>query len=55
MPGLSSGYHAIRVIHHRSVDHVPDLQLADLHRLVVMVALAVNDKVETTAKAHVEA
>ena len=36
-----------RMIHHRGVDDVPHLQLADLHRLVVMVALAVDDESRT--------
>src|ERR1043166_105319 len=44
-----------RMIHQRGVDDVPHLQLADLHRLVVMMALAVDDEVEPAAKADFEA
>src|ERR1043166_1465562 len=42
------------MIHHRLIDDVPHLQLADLDRLAVMVALAVDDEVESTPKAHLE-
>jgi len=43
-----------RVIHQRGVDDVPHLQLADLDRLVVMVALFVDDEAESAAEAHFE-
>jgi len=36
------------------IDDVPHLQLADVHRLVVMVGLTVDDEVEPAAKAHFE-
>ena len=43
------------MIHHRLVDDIPDLQLADFYRLVVMVPLVIDDKVEPAAKAELEA
>jgi hypothetical protein len=38
------------MVHHRVVDDVPHLQLADLHRLVAMVRLLVDDEVDAVPR-----
>ncbi len=44
-----------RVIHEGGIHDVPHLKLADLHRLVVVVSLAIDEEVETVAQAHTDA
>src|SRR5689334_20580412 len=42
------------MIHHRIIDDIPHLQLTNLHRLVAMVRLIVDEKVDAVLEAQLE-